>query len=58
MVHMGGESWCTTKYLQAPFPDLMTGYVDHLFVRMYLFFYDVKVCFLFVNFIYLYIFLN
>ena len=30
MVHMGGESWCTTKNLQAPFPDLKARYVDHL----------------------------
>ena len=30
MVHMGGESWCTIKDLQAPFPDLKAGHVDHL----------------------------
>ena len=27
---MGGESWCTTKDLLAPFPDLKAGHVDHL----------------------------
>ena len=27
---VGGESWCTIKDLQAPFPDLKTGHVDHL----------------------------
>ena len=35
MVHMGGESWCTIKDLQAPFPDLKTGHVDHLLSYIY-----------------------
>ena len=35
MVHMGGESWCTFKDLQAPFPDLKTGHVDHLLSYIY-----------------------
>ena len=30
----GGESWCIIKDLQAPFPVLKTGHVDHLLVRM------------------------
>ena len=30
MVHMGGESWCTVKGLQPPFPALKVGHVDHL----------------------------
>ena len=29
MVHIS-ESWCTIKDLQAPFPDLKAGHVDHL----------------------------
>ena len=35
MVHMGGESWCAIKDLQAPFPDLKTGHVDHLLSYIY-----------------------
>ena len=30
MVHIGGESWCTIKDLQAPFLDLKAGHVEHL----------------------------
>ena len=29
-LYMGGESWYTTKNLEAPFPDLKAGHVDHL----------------------------
>ena len=32
---MGGESWCTTKDLQAPIPDHKAGHVDHLFSYIY-----------------------
>ena len=32
MVHMVGESWCTIKDLQAPFPDHKAGHVDHIII--------------------------
>ena len=32
---MGGEIRCTTKDLQAPFPDLKAGHVDHLISYIY-----------------------
>ena len=30
MIHMDGESWCTTKDLKVPFSFLKAGHVDHL----------------------------